>query len=117
MRRTTLEVRIQREIELALGAEPDLLLMRNSVGRATFVKADASVAHVPYGLGVGSPDLVVILDGRWFALEVKAKEGELSAEQVKVHGIWRRFGALVFVVRSVADARAALEQARKGKAA
>jgi hypothetical protein len=50
--------------------------------------------------------------GAWFCLEVKADEGELDAEQVKCHAIWRRFGALIYVVRSVAEARPALESAR-----
>lgn len=137
-RRTTLEKQIQRNIEADLGAEPDLLLLRNSVGKATFTDEEKGEQfHVPYGLGVGSPDLVGILRltikgrvcvsggkivghtkdhlalGVWFCLEVKAGDEDATDEQKKVHAIWRRFGALVFVVHSVAEARAALEEARR----
>jgi hypothetical protein len=119
-RRSVLEKQIQRDIEADLGAEPDLLLLRNSVGKATYVDDDAHEYHVPYGLGVGSPDLVGLLRlsiGKttvaiWFCLELKTPEGKLDPEQEKCHAIWRRFGAFVETVRSVADARCALERAR-----
>ena len=121
-RRSVLEKKIQRDIEADLGAEPDLLLLRNSVGKATyFSEADGKEYHVPYGLGEGSPDLVAILRvsihgviaGVWFCLEVKPPEGELEHEQVKCHAVWSRFGAVIETVRSVADARGALERARR----
>lgn len=104
--------RLQNEIRLALGSEPDLLLMRNSVGVAEHVREDGSVYKVPYGLGPGTPDLVGILKGRWFALEVKDGSGRPSAQQVRVHKLWERFGTHVIVVRSVADAITALQTAR-----
>ncbi len=117
-RRSVLEKKNLRGIELGLGAEPGLIILRNSVGKATYTGADASEYHVPFGLGVGSPDLVGLLRApsgqfaAWFCLEVKADEGDLDPEQVKCHAIWRRFGALIFVVRSVAEARVALDSAR-----
>lgn len=120
-RRSTLETKIQNEIEAALGCEPDLLLLRNSVGEAVYVdRRSGKEWHVPYGLGKGSPDLVSMLVVRglpvplsiWFCLEVKADSGELSEEQQACHAIWQRFGALVYVVRSAGEARAALEHAR-----
>jgi hypothetical protein len=120
-RRSTLEKKTQADIEAALGAEADLLLLRNSVGKAEYVNGEAREYHVPFGLGVGSPDLVGLLriesdDGllaAWFCLEVKADEGDVDPDQEKCHRIWRRFGALIFVVRSVAQARAALGVARE----
>ena len=118
-RRSTLEKKIQADIEADLGAEPDLLLLRNAVGKATYVDDEAREFHVPFGLGVGSPDLVTLLlmpstppIAVWFCLEVKAEEGDVDPEQEKCHRIWRRFGALISVVRSVAEARAALLEAR-----
>lgn len=119
-RRSTLEKKIQADIEADLGSEPDLLLLRNAVGKATYVDGEAKEYHVPFGLGVGSPDLVAILRvetgiapiGLWLCFEVKAEEGDVDPEQEKCHAIWRRFGALVVVVRSVAEAREALEEAR-----
>ena len=119
-RRSVLEKKIQADIEADLGAERDLLLLRNGVGKATFVNGEAAEFHVPFGLGVGSPDLVALLlvpaarpFSAWFCLEVKADEGEVDPEQEKCHRIWRRFGALIYVVRSVAEARAALREARR----
>lgn len=128
--RSPLERELQRQIEAALGAEPDLLLLRNSCGEAEYVNESTGKSwHVPYGLGVGSPDLVGILRvrtrsddpldpprtvGTWFCLEVKTDKGVVSEEQTKCHHVWRNFGAFVAVVRSVEDARAALTAARKG---
>jgi|GEM_PF-1562160 len=111
-----LEKEVQRRIEAKLGAEPDLLLLRNSVGRAKYVKED-KVFYVPYGLGVGSPDLVFILRtpfglGVWLCMEVKVPGEEPEPEQERCHEIWRRFGALIYVVHSVDEAVAALKDAR-----
>lgn len=119
-RRSKLEKTTQAAIEADLGAEPDLLILRNSVGQARFTNTDAKEYFVPFGLGPGSPDLVGILRvpfggvavGVWFALEIKANEGDLDPEQLKCHAIWRRFGAFIETVRSVDEARAALERAR-----
>lgn len=115
-RRTRLESPIQSEIEAALGAEPDLLLLRNTVGTVRYYdEATGDRRFVTYGLGVGSPDLVGILSGRWFCLEVKAAEGRVDPEQEKCHRIWIAFGAFVATVRGAVEARAALERARRGE--
>lgn len=106
---------IQRDIELALGAEPDLLLMRNTVGFEKKYNAEGEQRAFHYGLGKGSPDLVGMLNGRWFALEVKAHDGVVSKDQRDCHDIWRRFGAVVAVVRSVQDAKRALAEARRAQ--
>lgn len=117
MKRETLEKKIQREVEAAIGAEPDLLMLRNSCGMAKHTSDDGKTWHVPYGLGTGSPDLVGLLltsrrVGLWFCLEVKALEGELSEGQIRCHEVWRKFGALIYVVRSAREAREALTHAR-----
>jgi hypothetical protein len=131
-RRPQLEKEIQSQIEIAIGSEPDLLLLRNSCGHAKFVnEEDGKTWHVPYGLGNGSPDLVGLLRrqfrhrsndarqvssplvvGVWFCLEVKVPGEYATPEQEKVHKLWRRFGAFVAVVHGVAEARAALARAR-----
>jgi len=115
--RSPLEKKIQTDIEIDMGAEPDLLFLRNNVGRAVYTTDAGKPYFVHYGLGVGSPDLVSILRapdglGVWFCLEVKRPGEEPDDEQKKVHEIWRSFGALVYVVHSVAEARTALEIAR-----
>ncbi len=116
MRRSVLESSIQASIELELGAEPDLLLLRNNVGVSIHFREDGSEYRIPYGLGKGSPDLVGLLfragSALWFCLEVKAPGEDATDEQKKCHTIWRRFGAFISVVESVEQARAALHRAR-----
>lgn len=113
-----LESTIQASIEAALGAEPDLLLLRNTVGFLKYVDAsDGHERRLTYGLGTGSPDLVCLLSGRWFCLEVKRPGEKPTAAQLKCHDIWRRFGALVYVVTSAQEARDALADARARLAA
>lgn len=108
-----LEAEIQRQIEAAIGAEPDLLLLKNSVGLARHVSKDGKQFHVPYGLGKGSPDLVGMLCGRWFCIEVKVPGEDAEPEQAKCHEAWARFGAFIRVAHSVDEARAALAEARE----
>ena len=113
-RRPVLESEIQRQILAAIGSEWDYLVLKNSVGVAQHYAADGKSWKVPYGLGVGSPDLVGILAplGRWLCFEVKCPGEEATKEQEIVHSIWRGFGAFVFVVHSVEETRAALKQMR-----
>jgi hypothetical protein len=115
-----LEKEVQRQIEVEIGAEPDLLLMKNSVGVAKYFDDRGKEFVVPYGLGIGSPDLVGVLRvvvagvvvGVWLCLEVKPAEGDLEPDQVRCHAAWRQFGAIVETVRSPKEARDALNRAR-----
>jgi hypothetical protein len=108
------EAAILRDIEIELGAEPDALVLRNNVGVARNVDDDGRERFIRFGLGRGSPDLIVILAplGRIVGLEVKKPGERPTAEQLRTHAVWRRFGAFVAVVCSRAEARAALERAR-----
>ena len=56
-----LEDELQRQIQVAIGSEPDLLLVKNSNGKARYVTENGDEFFVPYGLGKGSPDLVGML--------------------------------------------------------
>ncbi len=71
--------------------------------------------RIAFGLGVGSPDLVGSLEGRALGLELKAPGGHLSPEQERWHAAARRRGVAVFTVRSVEEARMAIERARRGE--
>lgn len=112
-----LEREIQQEIREALGLEPGLLLWRNNVGSARhFDTKTHKESVVRYGLANGSADLVGLLapTGRFFALEVK-KPGEApTKEQAQWAALVRKFGGFCATVRSVEEARAAVERARAG---
>lgn len=117
---------IQHQIREALGLEPDLCLWRNNSG----VFDDGRGGKVRTGLGVGSADLVGILTvvvgdpyctatvqliGRFIALEIKTARGRTTEEQEQWLKLVRRMGGFAAVVRSVQEAREALERARRGE--
>lgn len=103
------EGHIQDAIRLALTDEPGLVLWRNNTG-----VAEHRNARVRYGLAVGSADLIGCLDGRFVALEVKTPVGRASTEQRQWLDLVRRNGGFAAVVRSVAEAHAAIARARTG---
>lgn len=59
--------------------------------------------RVTYGLGVGSPDIIGHVGGRFLGLEAKTGKARRNPEQRKWHDIERRRGAVVEVIRSVGD--------------
>jgi len=107
------ETDIQTDIRLALGREPDLTLWRNNTG-----VAEHRGRRVRYGLSVGSADLIGILapSGRLVALEVKTPKGRAADAQKMFLDLVRSRGGFAAVVRSVQDARSAIERARRGEA-
>jgi hypothetical protein len=102
---------IQDAIRLALASEPGLVLWRNNCGVAEHY-GKRGVTHTRYGLAPGSADLVGILDGRFFALEVKTPTGRLRPDQKLWMELVRRTGGFAAVARSVDEARAAVAAAR-----
>jgi len=112
MSETVPEAVLQNQIRLALGREPDLALWRNETGVAVH-----NGRRVRYGLCVGSADLIGILApaGRFFALEIKTATGRVSPDQVRFLNLVRNRGGFAAVVRSVDEARDALERARMGE--
>jgi len=109
---TVPEAVLQNQIRLALGREPGVTLWRNNTG-----VAEHRGARVRYGLCVGSADLIGILApaGRFFALEIKTATGRVSPDQVRFLNLVRNRGGFAAVVRSVDEARDALERARMGE--
>jgi hypothetical protein len=76
--------------------------------------------YTKFGLCVGSSDIVGIVtsyqqrpSGVFLALEVKTAKGQPTAEQVMFLELVNRRGGVGRVVRSVPEARAAVEIARK----
>lgn len=109
------ETRIQRDIMLALGRLPGVIVYRNSVGVAEYDDRETGVRRkVRYGLAPGTPDLVVIDAGRIVGLEVKSETGVPEESQLDVQKQWHAVGTFYGFVRSVDEARAALERARAG---
>jgi len=112
------ESEIQHGIRIALGRVPDLRLFRNNVG-----VADVKGSKVRFGLCKGSSDLIGFLrlevDGkkiaRFISLEIKTETGRTTTEQDLWLELVRAFGGFACVVRSVEDAVAAIERARKGE--
>ena len=115
----TLENKVQRDIALAIGAEEDLMLLRNNNGTAIHTNENTGKQYrVKYGLGTGSADLVGILFdeftglGVWFCIECKRPGEELTTKQKEVRQAWEAFGALVYECHSADEALHALELAR-----
>jgi len=107
------ESEIQAAIRAALGRLPDVCLWRNHVGQLT----DTNGRPHRFGLAVGSADLIGVLapSGRLIALECKSPTGRLRPEQRDWLAVVRRFGGFACVVRSVEEALAAVERARRGE--
>jgi hypothetical protein len=102
------ETAIVGAIKEALALEPGLLISRNNTGSLY----DRHGRPVRFGLGRGSADLVGCLDGRYIALEVKTPKGKTSGWQDAWLQSVRDAGGFACVVRSVFEARAAVEACR-----
>lgn len=99
---------LKREILRDLGSEPDVRLFENPRGYDERAKAT-------YGLAVGAGDLIGLMkpSGRFLALEVKTGTARPTKEQQNFLDMVNAFGGVGRVVRSVAEARAALAEARR----
>jgi hypothetical protein len=104
------ESKIQNEIRLAVGRDPDLVLWRNQVGVATYISGETR----RHGLCPGSCDLIGILapHGRFIALEIKTATGKISPEQERFINLVNRKGGYAKVVRSVDEALTAIQEAK-----
>jgi len=107
------EALILHDIRVALGREPDLVLWRLNQG----ITKDHTGKQYRSGMVPGAADLIGVLGprGRWFCLEVKSPTGRLSREQKLFGSLVQRMGGSWACVRSVDDARAALDRARNGE--
>jgi hypothetical protein len=111
----TAERNVVHDIREALGLETDVILWRNTTGQVVDHRG-VSPRTIRYGLAIGSSDLVGIgPGGRFFALEVKGEGGRLSVEQIQWIDLVRARGGFAAMVRTVDEAKAALERARRGE--
>lgn len=108
------EAVLQAQILAACGSLPGVLLLVNVVKK---LPNPYGPGMLTFGLGEGSPDLVGAVDGRFIGLEVKVPGNVAEPHQAKLHAAWRALGCHVAVVRSVDEAREAIEACRRGEAA
>jgi len=121
--RPELETDVLKEIRTYLAAE-GITHWRNNTGALR----DVTNRLVVYGLCEGSADLIAIVPvniilppalgghatvGRFVAIEVKRKGANATAEQLRFLDTVAKAGGVAGVARSVADAKAIIERARR----
>lgn len=110
-----MESQIQDQIRLALGRRDDVVIWRNNVGVAEHIDRNGRPTVTRYGLCPGSADLIgLVRGGRLLALEVKDR-GALTPQQRAFGALVNSMGGFWAVVRSVADAEAAVARALAGE--
>jgi hypothetical protein len=97
-------------IRVAINTMPGVRVWRNNVGRVPL----PSGGWLQYGLAIGSADLIGLVDGRFFALETKSAKRKQTPEQIAWASVVRSMGGFACVVRSVDEARQAVERCRMG---
>jgi hypothetical protein len=112
-----LERDIVAEIRIALGCVPGLILWRNPVHNLeSFDEDRGKVIHLRAGLAEGSADLIGVFNGRFIALEVKkSKTGRESDKQTAWLASVRACRGFAATIRSVDEAKAALERCARGE--
>ncbi len=122
------ELVLRRDITNAFHGQSDVLVMVNEVNavykmsRLVKDRAARAKAVLPeewFGLGKGSPDLVLVVRGLFVGLEVKRAKtaehaaGQLSADQKAWRDKAQRAGVIYEVVRSVEEAKGVVTRARE----
>lgn len=106
---STAHRKLVHDIREELGALPGIILYENVVERA-----EAHGHPIVTGLGEGTPDILALVrPGRVVGLECKTGGATLQKNQRAVRKAWwEQVSVPVYVIRSVQDARRALEHAR-----
>jgi hypothetical protein len=110
MRRKQNEASLQRAVleHLAWRGVPGLFAFHcPNGGYRTAIEA---AIFKSLGLIPGVPDLLLVYDGRLYALELKTKHGRLTQTQIETHERMRRAGAIVATAQGIAEALAHLER-------
>jgi hypothetical protein len=102
--------KLKHEILGELGARSDVRVFDNEVGRAFDPQTGA---YIQFGLCRGSSDIIGIVSpsGRFLALEVKTGNAGASREQRNFLAMVNRMNGVGRIVRSVAEAQAAADEA------
>lgn len=96
------EDKLSDEVRVALGALPGVIVMINRVTYGT--RRGAQNVEL-FGLGKGTPDLVVIVCGMLLGLELKTATGRQSEDQKRVEAAWTEAGAIYRLARNVDEAK------------
>ncbi len=89
---------------------PKVWIHKNVVAKAKL----GSGFYSNVGIGVGSPDLILCVEGRFVGFETKTPEGKASDEQVKWGNMIRSKGGVYEIVRCIQDATRVLDSLAKG---
>jgi hypothetical protein len=109
------EADLQRRIMLAIGAMPGVVCMRNALAMGTRVnERTGKVARFRAGLGSGSADLILCVDGRFAGLEVKMPGQKPRQNQREWADAIRATGGFACSVTSEAEAIAAIVRLKSG---
>ena len=112
------ETDLQQRIRLALGTRPDLRLFRNNTGTlpdprtgrpVQFGLARGSADLIGYRTVTITPDMVGQQVAVFTSLEVKTPTGRVRPEQTNWLHTIKRAGGIAAIVRSVDDARDAID--------
>ena len=105
------EQQLQAAIMTALGTRSDLCrLWRINAGTSRAWDEARAIKGAPKG----HPDITgLLVDGRWFGIEVKRPGQKQSPAQVSFEVMVRRFKGVYLVARSVEEAVAGIESAVK----
>ena len=112
------ETDLQQRIRLALGTRPDLRLFRNNTGTlpdprtgrpVQFGLARGSADLIGYRTVTITPDMVGQQVAVFTSLEVKTPTGRIRPEQTNWLHTIKRAGGIAAIVRSVDDARDAID--------
>lgn len=116
------EADIVSAIRRACGKDPRVVLWRNNTGMLP-AATRTGTRPLAYGLCVGSADLIGLVAcearafGRFLALEVKTPTGRPTDHQLRFIALVNSMGWYAAIVRSVDEARAAVDAAARGERA
>lgn len=103
------EAKIQNEVRLYVGQQPDFVIYRNNTGK---IMNGGRMVH--FGLCVGSSDLIgVHKSGRFIAMELKTATGRASRQQADFINLINSMGGAAALIRSVKEAEVFVESVRK----
>lgn len=97
------ETALLTAVMATLRYEPGCKVMRNNSGARKGGK-------LRFGLGTGSADIICVVRGSFLALELKVGKGKQSDEQVAWQREVEAAGGRYAVVRTVAEAQAAVRR-------